>query len=267
MIYFPKGGGTRLISVRGLSGDFPFYGKLETDPAGAAAELKAGSGALLEEGLLVQYGAQPGDTIRIGDLTTRITGSLRKVPGETLALATIAPRVYLPMQYLSRTGLLRQGSMARYKVYFKFPPATNVTRIVERIQPELNRYRMGHSTVEMRKKDLGRSMDDLYNFLNLAGFIALLLGGVGVASAIHVHIKQKIETVAVLRCLGASVSQTFAIYLLQGMALGVIGALAGAAIGVGIQFALPKLVADFLPFPVAFRISWGTVGLAMAQGF
>src|SRR5438477_1909074 len=153
MIYFPKGGGTRLISVRGLSGDFPFYGKLETDPAGAAAELKAGAGALLEEGLLVQYGAQPGDTIRIGDLTTRITGSLKKVPGETLALATIAPRVYLPMPDLARTGLLRQGSMARYKVYVKFASTTNIAQIVKHIEPDLNRYRMGHSTVETRKKD------------------------------------------------------------------------------------------------------------------
>jgi len=267
MIYFPKSGGTRLVSVRALSGDFPFYGALETEPPEAAGAFRAGAGALLEEALLIQYGAKVGDPIRLGDLTLSIAGSLRKVPGETLALATIAPRVYLPMADLARTGLLRQGSMARYKVYVKLPPTANVKRIVERIQPELNRYRMGHSTVETRKKDLGRSIDDLYNFLNLAGFIALLLGGVGVASAIHVHVKQKIETVAVLRCLGASVSQAFAIYLLQGMALGVIGALAGAGLGLGVQFALPKLVASFLPFPVAFVISWSAVLLAMGQGF
>src|SRR5207247_2063693 len=143
---------------------------------------------------------------------------------------TIAPRVYLPMADLPRTGLLRPGSMARYKVYFKFAPAANVSQIVEGIRPELNRYKIAHSTVETRKKDLGRSMDDLYNFLNLAGFIALLLGGIGVASAIHVHIKQKLETVAVLRCLGASVRQTFAIYLLHGTALGIVGAVAGAVL-------------------------------------
>ena len=267
MIYFPKGEATRLVSARALSGDFPFYGKLETAPPGAVAAFRSGEGALLEESLLIQYGAQVGDSIRLGELTTRIAGSLRKVPGESLALATIAPRVYLPMADLARTGLLRQGSMARYKVYFKFAPKTNVERLLERIKPELNRYRIGSNTVEARKKDLGRAMDDLYNFLNLAGFIALLLGGVGVASAIHVHIKQKIETVAVLRCLGASIGQTFAIYLLQGMALGLIGALLGAALGLGIQFLLPKIVADFLPFPVAFLIFWPGVLLAMGQGF
>ncbi len=267
MIYFPKGQGTRLVNVRALSGGFPFYGKLEAEPAATLAAFRAGQGALLEESLLIQYGAEVGDLIRLGTLTTYISGSLRKVPGETLAMATIAPRVYLPMADLARTGLLRQGSMARYRAYFKFPPTVNVKRLVNRIEPELNRHRIASSTVETRKKDLGRSMDNLYDFLNLAGFIALLLGGVGVASAIHVHIKQKSEAVAILRCLGASISQAFTIYLLQGMALGIIGALAGAALGLSIQVLLPKIAADLLPFPVAFLISWNGVWLAMGEGF
>src|SRR5438128_2167635 len=105
MLYFPKTGGTRLVSVRALSGGFPFYGKLESEPAAAAQAFRNGGGALLEEALLIQYDAQIGDPVRLGELTTRIVGSLRKVPGETLALATIAPRVYLPMADLAQTGL------------------------------------------------------------------------------------------------------------------------------------------------------------------
>jgi putative ABC transport system permease protein len=112
MIYFPKSETTRLVSVRALSGDFPFYGQLETEPPEAVLAFRQGQGALLEQALLIQHGAQIGDSIRLGELTTRVAGSLRKVPGETLALATIAPRVYLPMADLARTGLLRQGSMA-----------------------------------------------------------------------------------------------------------------------------------------------------------
>ena len=63
-----------------------------------------------------------------------------------MALATIAPRVYLPMPDLDQTGLLRQGSMARYKVYFRFPLAANVARIVADIQPDISRLRLGSST-------------------------------------------------------------------------------------------------------------------------
>ena len=106
-------------------------------------------------------------------------------------------------------------------------------------------------------------MDNLYHFLNLVGFIALLLGGVGVASAIHVHVKQKLNTVAVLRCLGTSVAQAFAIYLAQGMALGAFGATVGAALGVVVQMLIPKVLGDFIPFSFQFHTSWFAIARAM----
>jgi putative ABC transport system permease protein len=267
MIYFEKTEGTRLVQVRALSGGFPFYGLLETEPASAAQEFRRTGGAIVEESLLTQFGATIGDSIRLGDLTTPIVGRLKKVPGETVAFATIAPRVYLPMQDLPRTGLLREGSLARYKVHFKFAADRDVPKLVEQIRPQLDEHRLSANTVDERKRDLGRSMDNLYHYLNLVGFIALLLGGVGVASAIHVHVKQKLGTVAVLRCLGGSVAQTFAVYLAQGMALGLLGAVLGAALGIGIQAALPKVVADFIPFTFEFHTSWLAVGRAMGVGF
>ena len=267
MVAFPKSGDTRLVQVRALSGGFPFYGALETAPAGAAAEFRAAGGALVEEALLLQYNAQVDDPLRLGQLETRVAGSLRKVPGETVMFATIAPRVYLSMADLPKTGLLREGSLARFRVSFKFGPEIDVPQLVEKLRPQLDKFRLASETVENRKKNLGRSMENLHHFLNLVAFIALLLGGVGVASAIHVHVTQKLDTVAVLRCLGATVSQTFAIYLLQGMALGGIGAVLGGALGLAVQRALPALLTDFLPFHVSFRLPWGTVLQSMGLGF
>ena len=268
MVYFPRTEGTRLVQVHALSGGFPFYGKLETEPANAGEKFRqAGGGALVEESLLTQFDARVGDGIRIGNFTTNIAGRLEKVPGETVALSAIAPRVYISMADLPRTGLLQPGSLARFAVYFKFGPDIDVPALVERIRPQLEKLRLGHDTVEERKRDLGRSMDNLYHFLNLVGFIALLLGGVGIASAIHVHIKQKLGTVAVLRCLGGSVAQTFAIYLAQGMALGLFGAVLGGGLGLAIQSTLPKVMADFIPFTFQFHTAWLAVGRAMAIGF
>ena len=266
MIYFPRGEGTRLVQVRALSGGFPFYGQLETEPTGAAEQFRRG-GALVEESLLTQFNAKVGDNIRLGNLTTPIVGDLKKVPGETAALASIAPRVYVSMDDLPRTGLLRPGSLAHYRIFFKFGPGADVSQVVENIKPQLDKLRLSHETVEQRKRDLGRAMDNLYHFLNLVGFVALLLGGVGVASAIHVHVKQKLGTVALLRCLGGSVAQTFAVYVAQGAALGLLGAGLGAVLGVAIQSALPKVLADFIPFAFQFHTSWLAVGRAMAIGF
>lgn len=267
MILFTQTWGTRLVQVRALEGGFPFYGQLETDPPEAAASFRRGGGALVEESLLTQFDAKVGDEIRIGTFKTRIVGRLRKVPGETVAFATIAPRVYVPMADVAGSGLLREGALARYRTSFKLPAGVDADKLVEQLKPELDKNRLSHNTVADRKRDLGRSMDNLYHFLNLVGFVALLLGGVGVASAIHVHVKQKLGTVAVLRCLGGSVGQTFAIYLAQGMALGVFGAVVGAALGMAIQAALPRVLADFIPFSIEFDTSWWAVGRAMAIGF
>lgn len=267
MIFFITGKGTRLVQVRALDGGFPFYGTLETEPAGAADEFRRTGGALVEESLLTQFDAKVGDEIRLGTLKTRILGRLKKVPGETVAFASIAPRVYIAMSEVSRSGLLREGSLARYRTSFKLPPGVEADKLVKRLKPRLDQNRLSHNTVEERKRDLGRSMDNLYSYLNLVGFIALLLGGVGVASAIHVHVKQKLGTVAVLRCLGGTVSQTFAVYLAQGMALGGFGAVLGAALGVAIQLALPKVLADFIPFTFEFHTAWWAVARAMGVGF
>jgi putative ABC transport system permease protein len=268
MIYFPRTGGTRLVQARALSGGFPYYGQFETEPTNAAADFRrSGGGAMVEDTLLTQFDAKVGDQVKIGNLDSRVVGRLEKIPGEAVALSAIAPHVYFSMDDLAGTGLLGTGSLAQYRVYFKLAPGTDADEIVKEHRPQLDKLRLGHDTVADRKRELGQAMENLYHFLNLVGFVALLLGGVGVASAIHVHIKQKLGSVAVLRCLGGSVAQTFAIYLAQGMALGAFGAVAGAALGVGIQALLPRVLGDFIPFDFQFHTSWFAVGRAMATGF
>ena len=267
MIYFPNGGGTRLAQVRAVSGPFPFYGRLETEPPAAADQFRLGQGALVEENLLIQFGAKVGDKIRLGALAVPIIGALKKVPGESPALALVSPRVYLPMQDLPRTGLLNAGALARYRVFFQFPPNTDTGKIVETNKGQFDRFRFGAETVEDRKQDLGRAMDNFYHFLNLCCLIPLLLSGIGVASAMHVHVKQKLGTVAILRCLGGSVGQTFAIYMGQGIALGLIGSLAGSALGAAVPAMLPAVMTDFIPVTFHYQTAWLAVGRAAGIGF
>src|SRR5215212_7987100 len=123
MVYFPQTGGTRLAQIRALGGNFPYYGRMETDPPTAASGFReSGAGALVEDTVLAQYGARVGSQVSIGELKVPVLGSLQKVPGETVMMATISPRVYISLADLPKTRLLGRGSMARYKVYFQLPP-------------------------------------------------------------------------------------------------------------------------------------------------
>ena len=263
MIYFPKNGGTRLVQVRALQGTFPYYGTFETHPSPAATTFQQNHTALLDDGLLVQFGIQVGDSVRIGNHTFVIGGRILKIPGEAMAFATVAPRVYIPLSDLESTGLIKFGSLASYVAYFKFDEHTRLGPI----QRELRRYRQDHNlrteTVASRQQRLTRTLGNLYTFLSLVAFAALLLGCIGVASAIHVYMRQKTTTVAVLRCMGAQSSQVLTIYAIQAITLGLIGTFGGALLGLGIQYLLPEILAQFLPIELQVQFSWG----AIIQGF
>lgn len=266
MVLFPKSGGTRLAQVRALEGAFPFYGEMETDPVEAYLTFRRGAEALVEDGLMLQFNAQVGDAIKVGAFTYRIAGRLKKVPGETAAAGIIGARVYIPMQYLAQTRLLQRGSAVTYKTYFRLPREVDTEQLVKKLEPEFLKLRLDSETVQERKANLGRSLENAYDYLNLVGFIALLLGSIGVASAVHVYVKQKTSTLAVLRCLGAKGRQTFAVYLIQAAALGLIGASAGVLLGLAVQYLLPKLMQDFLPVSIPFSISWVSLLQAVFVG-
>jgi putative ABC transport system permease protein len=109
-------------------------------------------------------------------------------------------------------------------------------------------------TVADTEEDLTEAVLRLADFLSVIGLIALLLGGIGVASGVNAFVSSKIDTVAVLRCLGATSRQILALYVVQAAAMGLVGATAGAALGVAIQFLLPQVTGEFLPVDVAIQL-------------
>lgn len=268
MLAIPKAGGAaRLVQARAIDGPFPFYGAIETDPPGALAEYRAGKGAILEESLMLQFDLHPGDEVKLGQSTFRVLGSLKKIAGESPLFGLLAPRVLISGAGLEGTGLMQPGNIARFKTYFHFAPGKDVEAMREPIREHLKEERVGIDTVDERKRELGRTMDNINSFLRLVGFVALLLGAVGVASAMHVYVNDKLATVAVLRCLGAKVRTAFAIYLVQGFALGAMGAVLGGALGMVVQRLLPLIAGGLLPFDVEFGVSWSAVARGTGAGF
>src|SRR3954470_4769737 len=251
MMVFPAANNfTRLVQVRAMAGDFSFYGDFTTAPLDAPARLHAGGNVvILEETLMRQFNTKVGDAVKLGQTTFTVVGALQKMPGESSAItATFAPRALIPLDALEATGLAGKASLARFRTMLKLP-ADLLPEVVEReMRRQFRAEGFGFDTVAERKRDLGRAMENIEGFLGLGGFVALFLGAIGVASAIHVYVRQKITTVAVLRCLGASAQQSCAVYLVQGLALGIFGALVGAGLGLVVQLLLPQLLKGMLPF-------------------
>ena len=266
MIYFQKGGGSRLVQMKALEGNYPYYGTIETIPLTAAKHFQSGRNALVDQTLMLQFNAKVGDSVKIGDLNFNILGTLTKAPGQTGIGASIAPTVYIPLKTLDKTNLIKTGSRINNKFYFRYNDPSKIDEWVKKQDSKLEKEGFDADTVESRKEQTGRSFKDVNRFLALSGFIALLLGCVGVGSAIHVYIQEKLSAIATLRCLGLKSRHAFLIYLIQVFFIGLIAAVLGAALGTGIQFLLPLVLKDFLPVEITMQVSWPAVGQGLLLG-
>lgn len=131
-------------------------------------------------------------------------------------------------------------------------PSLDNDGLVSTLPPQRVRIR----TLEDTEQDFTDAISRLADFLSIIGLLALLIGGIGVASGINAFVASRVDTVAILRCLGATTTQVMTIYVIQATAMGLVGAAAGAALGVGVQFALPHFITGFLPVDVSVALEW-----------
>jgi putative ABC transport system permease protein len=260
-------GATQLVQVRAVDGGgYPFYGEMTSEPAGLWPRLGDGRTALLESGLLQQLGVQPGDSVRLGAIWFEVGGALTGLPPELGFRAAVGPRVFIHAAHLPETGLIRFGSLARFEAYLEIRDDAELRRFLEDNRETFRSAGVGVDTADEQAENLARALESLSRFLGLVGLGALLLGGLGVASAVNVFVKDKRRTVAVLRCLGATQRTAFGAYLLQATTLGMLGALLGALLGVLLQAVLPTVIGPVLPITVAFAVQWPVVGAGIAVG-
>ncbi|MTE25674.1 ABC transporter permease [Winogradskyella ouciana] len=267
MIAFPKNGGTKLVRVRGLEGAFPIYGKMKTQPELASSTYQDDQGALVDATLMLQYNIEPGDSIKVGELTLPIIGSLNSLPGSSAVMSSVAPPVVIPFGLVPDTELLQFGSRKEYQYYYKADATTDLIQLEKVLEPMLDAEKADLDTHTSTSRRLGRRYENMGKFLNLVAFIALLLGCVGIASSVHIYIREKLKHIAVLKCLGASRRQSFLIYLIQIAGIGIIGGCIGGLIGIGIQESFPYILQEFLPFEVSISITAQPVIMGIVLGF
>lgn len=257
----------RLVEVRAVSSSYPLYGAIVTAPASAWKGLTDGSNAVVDKGLLAAFGAAVGDSISLGQSRFAIAGAIESVPGDLGIAATVGPRIYIAASNLEATGLLVFGSRASYEAVVKLPASISADQFTKTNNQAFRAAGVGQIRSAGRNEQrLSETIDQLSDFLALVGLVALLLGGIGVASGVHAFVMRKIDTVAILRCVGATSAQVLTIYIAQAAVMGFVGAAAGAACGVAVQMLFPKLMKDFLPLNVEIHIIPSAVGLGLLIG-
>src|SRR5574341_963513 len=256
---------TQIIELKAVEVGYPFYGTLVTYPARPLTALLAPStysldespltsrpprasrnspcfGAVVQESLLIRMGLAVGGRLKIGEAVFTITGVLRKEPDRSAGAFSLGPRVIISREGLAAAELIKPGSRVRERYLLKLPPAIQAQPLLHELRGRLAGESARVTSYRDAQPQLKQFLDQLTRYLGLIGLTALFIGGIGVATTIHAFIREKLQTIAILKTVGAESDTVIGTYLLQALLLGAIGSVAGAALGAGLQHALPPLV-------------------------
>lgn len=262
----PRGDGSTLVELKAVGPGYPLYGRIETAPARPLGELLANGGALVEAPLLARLGLAVGDRLVVGTAVFTIRGVIAREPDRAGGLLTLGPRVLVADDALDATGLVQFGSRVRHRELVRLLPGTRAERTREEVARALDDPAIRIVAFDEAQSSLRRFFAQLTTYLGLVGLVSLLVGGIGVASAVRTFIRRKTQTIAILKCLGATSRTLFVSYLVQTLALGAIGSALGVALGLVLQPVVTRIFAGLAPFVLEPAFDVRTLVRAVAMG-
>jgi len=266
----PARGATLLVELKAVEGEYPLYGRVETVPAAPLDTLLAdrdgAGGAVVEARLLERLGLAVGDPLVVGAARFTVTGVLVREPDRSMGLVTLGPRVLIGGPALERTGLLQVGSRVRYRTLARLPAGVTARVAGADLARSIGDPAVRIAAFDEAQPGLRRFFSQLATYLGLVGLASLLVGGVGIASSVTTFFRRQLVTIAILKCLGAGSRVLLVTYLIQILSLGLLGSLAGAALGVAAQPLLVRVLAPFAPFALEVQWDAGTIARGIALG-
>ncbi len=253
---------TKMVELRAVQSSFPYYGTLTLQEGVYRHEVLAGRGALVRPELLAQLELRVGDHLLIGSQDFEIRGVIAGEPGRNLGTFSLGPRILIDHADLASTGLLGFGSRATYQLLIKAPAAT--ARALGTALEDAFRNKFVRARGYWQNQDrIGENLSRAENYLSLVGLVILILGGIGVSSVTRVFVQQKVRSIAILKCLGASSWTVLAVYLVQVVLLGLAGSVLGVALAWIVVASVPYLVPGVASL---LQVTYGLSASAVWQG-
>jgi putative ABC transport system permease protein len=263
-----KGEDSALTAIRAVSETYPLRGRVKVaeEPFGPAQEINTTPGpgeAWLEARIFAQLGAKVGDRIRVGASELIATRVLDYRPDQGSQFVDLAPTLLMRLDDVAATGLAQQGSRISHFALFAGEQQTVAAfkqRLTEMKKPGQRIVDVADASPQIRS-----AIDRASRFLNLAALVTILLAAIAVAISARRYVARHLDTVALMKSMGAPQRLVLAISVLQllmiGLLAGVIGGLIGYAAQEGIAYLLKDLVRGELPPP---SLSAGGVGIVTA---
>ncbi len=230
---------------------YPFYGAVELSTGEDLAEALGQDAVLASPDLLLRLRAAVGDSVRLGSADFRIASVLLVEPDRMTGAVNFGPRAMISQGGLERTGLVQFGSRVSHRFLLRLPAeGLDVDQARAAIRAGIPEARI----TDFRETNprIQRGLDQTTGFLSLVSLLAMAIGGLGVAMVVYSHLQQRLDTIAIMKCYGATSAVIIRVFMLQALALGALGSALGVLLGFLLQGVAPAFVADYFPQAPAF---------------
>lgn len=260
-----------LIALKAVDpAQYPYYGVVQLASGRSLRDVLTDRTAVVSEEFLLRMHARVGDSLHLGNSQFQIADVVRSEPDRIASSFGIGPRVLIAQSALPATGLVRPGSRASERMLFRLPPddGRKNRMTIDALRHQVETILPQAQITDFREANpaLARGLDRSTAMLTLVSLVTMVLSAIGVGMAMHAHLQQRLETIAIMKALGARSSQVVRIYLLQTLFLGLAGALAGILAGSAVARAFPVLLARLISFPVAAHLTAGPVLAGLLTG-
>lgn len=256
---------TLLSNLKVVEPGYPFYGEVTLASGRNFADvLQAGTVVVAQE-LLDELAVSVGDRLQIGRVTLTIGDVVTFEPDRPVNFFILGPRIFIADADREALDLIKVGSRVDYEVLLKVNNERDLDPLADRLaavmepQEDVETYRSAQSGVQ-------RFFDNLLLFLGLVAIFTLLLSGIGIQSALTALLRERDNTIAVMKTLGATERFVTANFLAVVFLLGLVGTAIGIASGLILERFFPVLLGDFLPPDVELAISVRTLLEGVALG-
>ena len=238
-----------LATIKVVSAEYPLRGNVRISDTlfgeqRVANGIPAAGEVWADGALLARVGADVGDSLAVGDLDLTVAAVLTYRPDQSIGFASLAPSVMLNIDDIPKSGLIGEGSRVAYALLVAGDERA-VTEFNDAIKDKLP------ESVRIRSQE--ESSDRAYNaadraqrFLSLTAVISLLLSAVAVAMSARRYTHRRMDTVALMKSLGATQNFVISVALVQLLMLGLLGIVAGSLVGFVAQEGLSRILIDLM---------------------
>jgi putative ABC transport system permease protein len=271
MVLSPSNDRSQLVEVKAIEKSYPFYGGLKLKQGGLVKSNSEKSiitkpHVWLSPDLMGSLDVKLGGTIRLGEKSFTVTDIIEDDNSSSFFGASMAPRMYVGIDQMKDTGLLKEGSTVWRSKLIKLNESMSPDDMESLLYKALESPTIKVASHNSANEQNGRILAYLSDYLGIVSLVAFFLSGLGSIYLFRGYLIAKHREIAVLVSLGLSHGKAILIYTYQIIILGTIGALFSSLLVLALLPGSESLIKTFTPIEFIPIFALPTFLVALAMG-